>query len=806
MLGVFRKILDMSMTGSIVIAVVLLARVFLRRAPKIYSYLLWSVVLFRLLCPLSISAQVSVLKPVPVQTGPGISSVSYGFQQSIRGSGPAPAASPEVSAAPAREVPERKAPAPMELVAWVWLAGAAGMALAGVVPFARLKKRLSEAVPLENNVYMADGIPTPFVLGIVRPNIYLPSGTPEQDKAFLLAHEKHHIRRLDPVWKLLGYGALCLHWFNPLVWLSFCLAGKDMEMSCDEAVLKTLGETIRADYAQALLKLTCRKKTFRAMPLAFGEGNTKGRILNLARWRRPKVWVSVLCGVLCVGLLAACALNPNQEEKPLEELTRTQGPASVGVGELYFTLPEGCAIEARETAGTSDGIAQVFTYGTETIGGVRTYTAPENLEREGLDGISLLPLSELTDERLGFYADGDWSDGVSVEFFSDVPEGQPRTTLNAHSLYLWKGLVYDLWFDELTAPEEMMDAIVDSVYLGQKLGVWAIGTLPEGYTTEPDPDGGFRITQAQAGTVGGTASYPIPEGVYDAGDSDYLWLNKVGIPDLEDPDLWIAGMFSWVGSNSCHMTVTDDSENPKIQRTHYFTVSGSTVYDLWLNDLLVDTQTQFAILDAIRCTAQEAPAEAETPADAAFARAQAVMNRVQEGNVEILTARNFQNTPEKNTTEDFCVHDEIGGLWRTQTADGQTRSALYLYGDENDRYFEGQGQTPEWKETDIPENLSEPWMGSFTFLKAYVTYQDTLNTEDGFTDLFRIDLPFADTPDAAPVYWANFDYDSDGAFVSVTLQVNPAMDNAVTITESIVTLDRQTVAAEIQKAAEAAQK
>ena len=111
-----------------------------------------------------------------------------------------------------------------------------------------------------------------------------------------------------------------------------------------------------------------------------------------------------------------------------------------------------------------------------------------------------------------------------------------------------------------------------------------------------------------------------------------------------------------------------------------------------------------------------------------------------------------------------------------------------------------------WSETEIPQEISEPWLGRFNFSRQYATYQDTLTTDGGYTDLFRIDLPFADTPDAAPVYWANFDYDSDGAFVSVTLQVNPAMDNAVTITESVVTLDRETVAAEIQKAAEAAQK
>ena len=366
MLGVFRKILDMSVTGSIVILVVLLVRALLRRSPKIYSYLLWSVVLFRLLCPLSISARVSVLKPIPVQTSPGVSSVSYGFQQSIRGNSPAPSVSPEVRVAP---IAGRKAPAPMELIAWVWLAGAAGMVVYGMGSYWKLKKRLSEAVPLEDNVYIADGIPTPFVMGLVHPKIYLPVHTPEGNRSFILSHEKHHIQRGDHVWKLLAYVALCLHWFNPLVWLSFCLAGKDMEMSCDEAVLKTLGEDIRADYAQALLRLSGHGKI--GMPLAFGEGNTKGRILNLAHWRRPRVWVSALCVLLCLAVLTACALNPKQEEKPLEELTRTQGPVSVGVGELYFTLPEGCAIEARETdqTGVVSGTLYVITQDAKELAG-----------------------------------------------------------------------------------------------------------------------------------------------------------------------------------------------------------------------------------------------------------------------------------------------------------------------------------------------------------------------------------------------------------------------------------------------------
>ena len=250
MQAVFAKILNMSTTGSIVIAVVLLARLFLKRAPKIYSYALWAVVLFRLLCPLSITAGLSVLKPIPVTTTPGISAVSYQpVQQAVKYS------RRTVMEVPQEQMPAQEAEQPnqgastMELASYIWLAGASMMAIYSVVQYFALRRRLAEAAPLQGEIYLADRISSPFVMGVFRPRIYLPSSTPMLERRFIVAHERHHIRRGDPLWKLLGYAALCTHWFNPLVWLAFCLAGKDMEMSCDEAVIKRLGEHIRADYS-----------------------------------------------------------------------------------------------------------------------------------------------------------------------------------------------------------------------------------------------------------------------------------------------------------------------------------------------------------------------------------------------------------------------------------------------------------------------------------------------------------------------------------------------------------------------------
>ena len=255
---VLPTVLNMSLTASVVIGCVLLARLLLRRAPKVFSYGLWAVVLFRLICPVSVTAHLSLLAllDAPVQeAAPYTSVVTYVPPESPIWPGtPAAQISPGPGNAgalsPSPGVPQAEEPRggdPMVIVSLVWLAGVTGMAAYSLVSLVRLRRRLVGAVPLEGNVYLADHIDSPFVLGIFRPRIYLPSSLPERERGYILLHEEHHIRRLDHVVKLLFFLALCLHWFNPLVWLSFLLLGRDMEMSCDEAVMKKLGAGIRQE-------------------------------------------------------------------------------------------------------------------------------------------------------------------------------------------------------------------------------------------------------------------------------------------------------------------------------------------------------------------------------------------------------------------------------------------------------------------------------------------------------------------------------------------------------------------------------
>ena len=813
MQAVFAKILNMSITGSIVIAVVLLARLFLKRAPKIYSYALWAVVLFRLLCPLSITAGLSVLKPIPVTTTPGISSVSYQpVQQAVKYS------SRTVMEVQQEQMPVQEAEqpkqgvSPMEIAAYLWLAGASMMALYSVVQYFALRRRLAEAVPLQEEIYLADRISSPFVMGIFHPRIYLPSSTPMAERRFIVAHERHHIRRGDPVWKLLGYIALCLHWFNPLVWLAFCLAGKDMEMSCDEAVIKRLGEHIRADYSQALLRLATHKRIVSGMPLAFGEGDTKGRVMNMAKWKKPKVWVSALCAALCLVILAACALNPKQKETETDGKTQIVGPARIVIRDFRFRIPAGCITEKREKniyEQTDDGLDVAyweFVDGKSIIGGVNTFRIPENFSADNWDWLQELDLPEWQDDTLGYSAGGAPGDEVTVEFFSDVPDGQERTVLNEHNLYFYEGWIYDLWFDKLAVKTEDMDLILNSVLVGAV--PYQIVNLPNGYTYETVPDGRILLIRKGPGdgtVVGRIDRYLIPEGVYDPYDDAYLWLEDVGIPDLEDPNLYVAGVFSWKGSSSCALTVEDDFQNPTVKRTHYFQIAGNMLYDFWLDDLNVDENARSAIEKAVvyqePVTQQSgtAPESEMSEEEKAFSKCQAVMMGLQDIPVQIQTECQYQNTPEKDYIETFCDDSEIGFLRVTTTADGLDHAQLYV----NDRYYTNAGSEtspePIWIEAEAPSEFSSPWLGNFNFIRHYVTYVDTLSDTEKTSYLFRVDAPFEDREDATPYYFVSFDFDSEGNFLSVYLQINPAQDNAYTLTESIVSTDEQAIVTKIDQ-------
>ena len=397
----FPIVCNMSLTASVVILTVLAVRLLLRRAPKVFSYVLWAVVLFRLLCPVSVTSAVSLLGALgaPAQERTAVTSVvEYVPADIVRNMAPAVTPLPQepfpaepgeniVSIAPSVTQPA-VAPAsplsgPVAVLTLTWLTGMALLLLYSVVSLLRLRRRLVGAVRLEDNIYLADYIPSPFVMGLFRPKIYLPSTLAETERGYILRHEQYHLRRRDHVVKLLSFLALCVHWFNPLVWAAFILAGKDMEMSCDEAVVKELGEDIRADYSASLLSLATGRRIVAGMPLAFGEGDTGGRIRNLLNWKRPQPWIIAVCAVVCVGLIALCAANPRGSGTPMEDppagQTETGQWPSVAAyvqqvmlsqteARYYAENADGTVSDQPHTAAVTDRKLEYLTKGGELAG------------------------------------------------------------------------------------------------------------------------------------------------------------------------------------------------------------------------------------------------------------------------------------------------------------------------------------------------------------------------------------------------------------------------------------------------------
>jgi beta-lactamase regulating signal transducer with metallopeptidase domain len=314
----------MSLTASIAIIVVIFARLLLRRAPAIFSYVLWAVVLFRLVCPVSLSSELSLMGAfnVPDAVNGRIEYIStdLGGAGSHSVTSPVPDRDNDADPPSGKTLPADGFALPLTALSTLWICGAGTMLIFNIVQLVRLRRRLIGAVVLRDNIRLADHISTPFVMGLIRPVIYLPSDLSDEGREYIILHEKHHIRRGDHIIKPIAFAAMCLHWFNPLVWVAFVLAGKDMEMSCDEAVMKTVGRDVRAEYSMLLLRFSAGKKAIIGAPLAFGEGDTKERIKNVMKYRKPTFITVAMAVVVGLGLTACLSSDP-KSDSPKSDLS-----------------------------------------------------------------------------------------------------------------------------------------------------------------------------------------------------------------------------------------------------------------------------------------------------------------------------------------------------------------------------------------------------------------------------------------------------------------------------------------------------
>ena len=809
MRNLFSVVLNMSMTGSIVILLVMLARLILKRSPKIFSYALWAVVLFRLLCPVAFTAPVSVLNALEpkVQEASESTSVIY-FIPAVVNQNPdftfVPAENQSGTEPVQVEEPEHTRLDLMTVASYVWLAGTGIMIAYSVIQYVRLRLKLIGAMAYRGNVYRADYIDTPFVMGILSPKIYLPSDVPENERKYIIAHERHHISRFDHIIKLLAYFALCIHWFNPLVWAAFILAGKDMEMSCDEAVIKRMGSQIRADYSASLLRLATHKKIIAGMPLAFGEGDTKGRVMNMAKWKKPKLWVSIVCFVLCAIILVACAVNPKTVD------------SSANMNSTEITGEITCAdrLNIREKPDLSSAV--VGNYYNGAI--VTILETKDGWGRTDMGWISMDYVTTIDDTTLDDSAEsvpvpnklnirkepdassavvGQYSNGTTITIL-ETKDGWGRTDQG------WIHMDYVKTVDGITVVDvgEFQPTVDGSVIITDTELV-QYGTLkmllPSGFAAINEDD--TVVLTKDSVAVGGIRHWNYPE--FQPSDIVELKKEETGVP------------IGYMSSSSVYGDVVYEifwDGNPEgLNEQHEFFIDGDVVYDIWYDQNLISDGIAERFLKAVAINADPV-IEAKPGEQAAFAKCRAVLEAIQNGSCHIVVDQSASGDSASHWSTANYYQDN--GNWleivdvdpeSVNIVDGEQYSLRMAFMVVNGVRYSNEGKWGkaytdiDWREDNLTfDDSVKPWLASFQWDDS-VAYMDTLTDENGECVMLRVDEKYKDSDEYDPHYFLYFNFDPDGNFVNAQLQINLFSSNELSITESIVSMDPKTVNAEIQK-------
>lgn len=311
MAAVFLKLLNLSISASWLVLAVLVLRLVSKRSPKWMNVLLWGIVALRLVLPFSVESALSLIpsaetvSPAAVQFDPA-PTITSGVK--IIDNAVNPSLSEHFAAVPTASVN------PLyvwtEIAGWVWLIGLGAMLLYALVSYLRLRRRVRVSLPIRDRIYLCDAISSPFILGVVKPHIYLPSGLDEVQRQNVLAHEQAHLARRDHWWKPLGFALLAVYWFNPVLWLAYALLCRDIELACDERVIRTMDESAVKTYSTVLLACSMPRKAVITCPLAFGEVGVKERVKNALHYKKPAFWVVAASVAVCIVVAVCFLTNP----------------------------------------------------------------------------------------------------------------------------------------------------------------------------------------------------------------------------------------------------------------------------------------------------------------------------------------------------------------------------------------------------------------------------------------------------------------------------------------------------------------
>lgn len=440
---------NLTLAGSMATGAVLLARLALKKAPKVFSYLLWAVVLLRFLLPVGIPVEL----PMPQEPEPPAVEIRQEQEINIPAE---PEISNEIQKPAAHTFTERKHISVSDLLFSLWLMGFLGMVLTGLISSIRFHRKLREGVLLRKNIYLADHLGSAYVVGLVKPRIYLDSQLSREEMRYILAHERTHIRHLDHLTRKMAYLGLCLHWFNPVAWLAFSLSQKDMEMCCDESTVWHLGTHLRKEYMKSLLSLSSGKHLSPAV--AFGEGSTRSRIMNLVNFRKRSKGSTVLSLSLCLLTILLCACQPAEKLQIPSEVavatSLTAEPTVPAVSDskiITVKMPDWLTLEDH-----GDGSGTLYEGDLEIARIFRLEVTEEDLLEDTWAGeteITERIMPTITDQEM------EWNSGSGHEYAYTCSEMGSGSDTFYHYIIGDQGILYDICFEDWVMSNKQEDVV-----------------------------------------------------------------------------------------------------------------------------------------------------------------------------------------------------------------------------------------------------------------------------------------------------------------------------------------------------------
>ena len=526
MSGIFLKLLNLSISASWLVLTVLALRMVLRRAPKWVNVLLWGMVALRLVLPFSIESALSLIpsaetvspEVVRFDPAPTITSGVEFIDNAVN-----PSLSESFAAAPLASVN------PLYvwtyLAGWVWLIGLTAMLLYALVSYLRLRRRVSASIPLRENIYVCDEVPSPFILGIVHPCIYLPSALDEAQRGSVLSHERAHLARRDHWWKPLGFALLAVYWFNPLLWLAYTLLCRDIELACDERVLRGMDAGQVKAYSSALLACSVPRRMIAACPLAFGEVGVGARVKNALRYKKPAFWVVAASVIVCIVVAVCFLTNPERATMKWAKSLRVEDVARIEL----FVMPQAIDKQYKDldTEEIAEAVARInksrgwYVRSAEPLDGGSTalYVTTTDGVRHTVVNNGNVYLHIDGDAYRNFHIAWPYIEGnapLPEDFFEESRETRGEAAEDADRVYTdaWSIRVLDGWEREGDSPLWRSGAGTGAYFLvteGSGLDDKLMELYSAGWTLKYFSDH-YRCTlrEGESGTM--LSLYPRPEG------------------------------------------------------------------------------------------------------------------------------------------------------------------------------------------------------------------------------------------------------------------------------------------------------